>query len=440
MKKSKYNFIYRLNDGTNIAFNCMTSALAEVDDNFIEILENIGDIDHSALDKEKKELIDNMLAGNYILPDDYDELKFLKFRSYSAKFADDLLKLTIAPTMSCNFDCPYCYETPKNGIMSVGVQQCILDLVKKYAELKKNISITWYGGEPLLAKNVIFKLSEEIIKICEQNHVMYDSFIITNGYLINKEVADKFKNYKIRGAQITVDGPPHIHNARRKLKTSEADTFDVILNNIEILKTNGIGVQLRVNIDKTNFDYIDELLDILEEKNLKEIMINLGHVNSLTDGSCASFAQNCFKRIEYADANMEFKTKLYKRGFLNSLAAYYPGTKSNFCGADSKASFVIDPEGNLYKCWTEIGNIDKSVGNILDSENATIKQQNRAIDYMLWSPFTVERCIQCEVLPICMGGCPYCGVEDELKPSCEIWKYSLEHAVKLMCLQKTGKN
>src|SRR5699024_5938565 len=123
-----------------------------------------------------------------------------------------------APTLSCNFGCPYCYEEPKSGFMSEEVQKSILDMITEAAKRRKDISVTWYGGEPLIAKDIIFNMSEKIINICEENDCDYSSYIVTNGYLVTDEIIENFKKYKITGAQITIDGPPEIHNSRRFLK------------------------------------------------------------------------------------------------------------------------------------------------------------------------------------------------------------------------------
>ena len=81
MKKSKYNKIIKLEDGKTIAFNSVTCALAEVDQDFLDVLENIENIDIENLDEKKKELVENMSEGNYIVHDDMDELKLLKYRN-----------------------------------------------------------------------------------------------------------------------------------------------------------------------------------------------------------------------------------------------------------------------------------------------------------------------------------------------------------------------
>ena len=49
-----------------------------------------------------------------------------------------VFELTIAPTLACNMDCPYCYEKEKTGVMS----QEILDNII-------NFTLQWKGYDKI---------------------------------------------------------------------------------------------------------------------------------------------------------------------------------------------------------------------------------------------------------------------------------------------------
>lgn len=91
----------------------------------------------------------------------------------------------------------------------------IIDMVEKMVEQKNDISITWYGGEPLIGKHIIYSLSEKFIKICNKYSVNYGAYMVSNGFLVTEEVIEQLKKYKVTGVQLTIDGPPEIHNIRR---------------------------------------------------------------------------------------------------------------------------------------------------------------------------------------------------------------------------------
>lgn len=116
-----------------------------------------------------------------------------------------------------------------------------------------------------------------------------------------------------------------------------------------------------------------------------------------------------------------------KYGFKVDDYPFYPGIKANYCCADTLNAYVIGPNGDLYKCWNDIGNKERSVGNIKEP----IKKYNKMYsDYPLWSPFNHEECINCNILPLCMGGCVYNGLKIG-KPECEKWIYNLDDILKV---------
>lgn len=429
MKKSRYNLILKTKDSHYLAFNSTSCALAEVDPDFLETLENIETIDYAKLDAPKKQLIDTMQAGNYIVNDEIDELKILKYRHLVGKYDFASLGLVIALTLGCNFDCPYCYENPQKGLITPEAIQGIIEMVTQAAQKRKDIEITWYGGEPLLAKEIIYDLSAKLIQICNENGSRYSAFMVTNGYLLTDEVIAKLKSAQVSGVQVTIDGPPEIHNRRRRLKGSNVGTFDTILNNVVKLKEQQFNLTVRINIDKTNVDELNQLFDIFEANNLNDLFISFGRVTANTE-ACSAVAESCFDIEEFAQYDLKYQQLLHDRGFKIEGYPDYPAILANYCCADSQSEFVIDPEGYMYKCWNDVGNATRAVGNVITAKSADAKMVMQNLEYLFWTPFEYEQCVQCNLLPICMGGCPYNGQRNG-QPDCEKWKYNLEKTLVL---------
>lgn len=427
IKTSNYNIIFE-HKSKKLAFNSVTCALAEVNDTFFRLLNEIegNNFYEENLNEEDLKIFKNMKKGGFIVDDCLDEIEFLKFKSYKGRFNTDSLRLTIAPTFACNFACPYCYENTKNEVMSESIINAICKEVHDAAEYKKRIYITWYGGEPLLTKNIIWHISEQFLKDCKNFSAEYSARIVTNGYLIDDETVEKFKNYRIIRAQITIDGPPDIHNNRRKLKNSSEPTFEVILQNVKKLLDAGIQVDIRINVDKTNEEQVEELLDILLSYHLENAFIYLGHVEASTE-FCQSISENCLSMKDYALKFVDFEKLLLKKGFHSDNYPMYPRAKSNNCGADSITSKVIAPDGSLYKCWHDMSFPDKSIGNIKDKSALNGKNIMSQVKYMLFNPLKNKKCEQCNVLPICMGGCPTTSND----VVCQKWKYSLIETLKV---------
>ena len=57
-------------------------------------------------------------------------------------------------------------------------------------EQLKHLDVSWYGGEPLLATEVIYNLSDRLICLCEKHGIEYNSYMISNGSLLDDETLD----------------------------------------------------------------------------------------------------------------------------------------------------------------------------------------------------------------------------------------------------------
>ena len=127
-----------------------------------------------------------------------------------------------------------------------------------------------------------------------KNNIEYNAFIITNASLLTDDDIIAFKNYHIKGAQVTIDGPQKIHDKRR-ISCNGKSTFNLLINNIDKLLNNDLDVILRINVDKENVNSLDELLNIIKKRILKyqKLRIDFGKVSMFTE-ICKSIENNCF--------------------------------------------------------------------------------------------------------------------------------------------------
>ena len=92
-------------------------------------------------------------------------------------------------TDSCNLNCTYCYENKKIKNISFESIKAICDY--EINQNSKYVNIVFYGGEPLLQKNLITQ-TIDYIKSKKSKTIFYFG-ITTNGTLIDK----KFIKYRL---------------------------------------------------------------------------------------------------------------------------------------------------------------------------------------------------------------------------------------------------
>lgn len=437
MKKSIFNIFRKIKENIYIVFNSNSLAIAEADEIFQKIYNNLDNLNLNKFSAEEKETFEQMHKLNFIVDDETDEMKNLEYLRLK-KIADmKTFNLAIFPTLGCNFDCYYCYEKNKSGIISKEVQEKILELIEYYAEKKIDIKITWHGGEPLLVFDIIYDLSQKMIEICNRNNVKYISEMKTNGYLFDDQIISRLKKCKVSFIQITVDGPPDKHNKIRYLKTSKQGTFDRILENVKKLKANNLNPWIVVNINKSfRDDDLIRFVEILIDNGL-EYNFSFFPEKDSNSGDKYYFNEKCFTNSELAKFSMDFYKKLYEMG-LGKLVEknFMPSKINNYCEATRFSYINIDPDGFFYKCALEVGITDKAIGNIIDTRSCKEKFNFNLVNYMTWDPFKFEKCKNCNIIPICAGNCPKIGLDNNNEPYCIRWKYNIEEFIELIAQNK----
>jgi len=169
------------------------------------------------------------------------------------------LELIIMPTEACNFRCTYCYETFEHKQMKASVVTGIKSLIDRRAGDLDELQISWFGGEPLLAFDVITDICTHGIKVAKSNGFDFSSNMTTNGYFLDRKRFLSCLALGIDSFQISLDGDEHTHNASRKL-ASGAGTFDRIWANIMSMKQLSVDftILLRLHYTYENFLSIAE--------------------------------------------------------------------------------------------------------------------------------------------------------------------------------------
>lgn len=425
MKQSRYNILQKIENKFYI-INTLNSSFVEIpeqDYNFI-ITSN-----SNLSEGISVKTYNNMHKRGMLIPDDINELDILKQRYNQEQNAKDLLTITIAPTLRCNFACSYCYENRYGKIITKEEQNKIIDFISKQLKMGyKNLNLIWFGGEPLLVFDIIKEMSNQIIELCDSYNVDYSAFLTTNGYLLSEEIILKLNDLKIKKLYVTLDGPKKIHDLRRCLVNGKG-TFDKIVDNLIKAKWYGIEPIIRMNIDKTNSIYIEKLRNFVT--NELKLGMYLGLVREYTD-SCSDSNDIYFNKKQYADLEGTFNDKQSKDKYIDYS---FPRQKPIYCRAAKIGTFVIDPDLNLFKCENDIGRSEKRISSVSDYpfDNEIDGVLNKK--FYEWNPFKYKECCDCKILPICMGGCPFMSIKHN-KPECETYKYNFDDYIKKYILQR----
>lgn len=393
LEVSRYNIFFEHN-GVRLLYNTETNAFIKLENKLYNKLNS----KHVCQDDFDNHTLEYLLKSKIIIEKStiHDYYYQKKFQFNMECYSQNTLSLTILPTTNCNCDCPYCFEQNKSTkMMSENIIDNLLSFIHQHTNAK-TLDLCWYGGEPLMGFNVIKKIwskLEKEIKLELRNHQ-----IITNGYLITDEVIDFFNLHPLTEIQITLDGRKEIHDSRRVLKGSHKGTFDVILNNIKKVSKawSNTHITIRVNIDNENKEDFVYIRKLIEEWNYSNIYIYPGFIrseeNECIDNKCKDLTH---KNIQ------DFYFSLPQKGI--DVSFFYTPINRG-CVMNGLNCYLIGPEGEIYKCWNEVGDKTKIIGNICNDKIVNLPLLSK---YMSASSlFDDDKCKECNLFPICSGGCP----------------------------------
>ena len=315
----------------------------------------------------------------FFLDDDFNELEYLKhLRDTVVESNTKIADIMIAPTMDCNARCYYCFESGcHHDKMSIQTA----DAVVKYIIDNWNhdlFNINWFGGEPLMAPDIIDYISEQL----EANAVKFISRITTNGYYLTPEIAlrakEKWNTHKI---QISIDALNEEYNRIKRYINDDCDNpFERVIINLENALKLGLTIRVRINFNPLKKDKASQLMEYLQSKfgqysgfssyfapidaDQKIAPTVAGHFENEVEHpylSLIRFSQQYgYFSGNNRGANGNF---LYdEKGLLSSLKLYPSPTN---CYASCPCVFAIDSRGDLYKCHRVLGKGSQySSGNV----------------------------------------------------------------------------
>lgn len=399
-KTSRFNITVPVDNSDElILFNSKECSFVVLDKETQGFLTDIYEIN-----KYDEEVVENLIDLGFIVNENSDEISDLVAFTQNARLSNESLSITIATTLDCNMACPYCFENKNKKYLTESTANKIISfiLTKLSSNQFKKLLITWTGGEPLLNKDIIKYITEPIEKYCNENQIDYHASIITNGLLLTEENAKFLQETKVRDGQVTLDGFEETNNKRR-IALNGSNSFKTILKNVNVACTY-FAIVIRINIDNNNKHEIKNLISYLyndlDYKNNKKISITLAPVSG-------------YESTLPLDEYYNFFRDIYDDYMINSkVQKFYPVPLSFACGALCKDSYVIGPEGEVYKCWEEIGNKDLTIGTV----DNLCDNCERCQQYL--KDFWPKECEECSYLPMCHGGCPIKRLDNNNKPIC----------------------
>jgi radical SAM protein with 4Fe4S-binding SPASM domain len=165
-------------------------------------------------------------------------------------------------TKTCNLDCQHCYASASkrrfSGELSTGEAVTMIDDLAAF-----NVpALLMSGGEPLVRPDIL-----DLAEYATSKGVRVT--FSTNGTLINKQVATRFKKIGVSYVGISVDGNEANHDRFRGRKGAFAEAIRGIRN----CREEGIRVGLRFTVTGDNVEDLPDVFRLIEREDIGRLCI-----------------------------------------------------------------------------------------------------------------------------------------------------------------------
>ncbi len=328
--------------------------------------------------------------------------------------ASRLLSIKLVMNLDCNLACRYCFEGNRKGrfYMSQEIADEFVNFVRARITSQRlsmetrrqkgggfidEVFITFYGGEPLLSRKLIVHTARKLKTLAGRLGKAFSFALQTNGTLLTKEVVQELRPLGLAEAYVTVDGPRENHDAFRPYKSGRG-SFDVIMRNVQDV-CGLVDLKLGGNFTKDNYRSFPGFLDYLIESGLTPDKVpSVGCFTVVSEGAdvLPDYRGGCSSVNEswLFSSGPFLREEILRRG--------YHGERLTpvVCMMEHWNNFLVNYNGDIYKCPCLIGRKEFCVGNIKTGVNDFRTSHN--LDN--WKN---EQCLNCSYLPLCLGGCRY---------------------------------
>ena len=310
----------------------------------------------------------------------------------AGSFDSRVFELIVLPTEQCNFRCTYCYEDFLIGKMPRSIVNGVKNLISNRAASLEQLSLSWFGGEPLAGFDVLTEIAEHAHALALTNSFHLTGGLTTNGSLITPSVLNTLARINHRRFQITLDGDRDQHNLTR-VKANGSGTFDVIWGALQLIRDHQerFEVTLRIHVSRGSIDGVRRLLPLIQAEfgHSDRFKIHFHRISDLGGPGGASVKPFGWQEYKAALGELTGMTQVHASSEVQL------AEEGEICYAAKPNSLLIRADGRVGKCTVALNDPRNDVGML--SEDGTIQFNDRRLQ--LW--FEGFRDFNSDVL-----GCP----------------------------------
>lgn len=360
-----------------------------------------------------------MYERGFLVPRGTNEFYRARLLYGSQQYKPDRLELILLASEECNFRCVYCYEKFPRATMEPWVRAAVAKLVERRAAFLNSLSISWFGGEPLLGYEAIESLAPLFVRLADKKGFHYSSSMTTNGYLLTPDRFRQLLDWNVRSYQITVDGARENHNHHRPLADG-GSTFDVIFDNLQAMAKfrDSFSVALRVNFDRDNLPHMNDFIDYVRDRLGRDQRFKLkfypigkwGGENDERLPVCGFSGEDERRQLELAAISKSVPAE-------SKFIFMQPNLDQNVCYAARPYNLLIGADGKIMKCTIALDTKDYNIVGQLRADGVADIDIDKMAKWVAASFEDDPECRRCFYVPVCQGcSCPLDRIAYDHRP------------------------
>lgn len=304
------------------------------------------------------------------------------------------MNLTLHLTDNCNMDCSYCIreKCPHDMTEDVLIKACDLAFSKG-----NHAGLCFFGGEPLLKKDLIYKALDYCEERSAQTGISFDCKMTTNGTLLDEEFLERARASKM-GIALSFDGTAQ--DVCRVFKDG-SPTSAVIEEKAKLLLKYIPNAYAMATIAPQAVPYYADSVRYLHDLGFRNVavVIAYGSKVSWTDEDLELLRIQLEKTATYLKELFIRKDPFYMNAFGSKIRDCISGRNSAERCHLGVRQMPVTPAGELYPCTSFIGDKDYLLGNVFDGLNeAKLAEIAR-------KAATPETCRECGLVKRCTNSC-----------------------------------
>lgn len=304
------------------------------------------------------------------------------------------MNLTLHLTENCNMDCSYCIREKCTKDMTEEVLFKACDLAFSKGQ---RAGLCFFGGEPLLRKDLIYKALDYCDAKSEQTGMRFDCKMTTNGTLLDEIFLERACKADM-GIGLSFDGKAQ--DVCRFFAGGQP-TSSVVEKKAKLLLSYMPESMALATIAPQAVPYYAESVRYLHDLGFSKVSFVLAYGSRVnwTDEDLDALREQLEMTSSYLKELFIRKEHFFMSAFSSKIRDCIKGRNSAERCHLGVRQMPVTPEGDLYPCTSFIGDRKYLLGNVFDGlDDAKVIE-------MAKKSSTPETCVNCDLVKRCTNSC-----------------------------------